>query len=232
MPPHNVEVLIDRQMRRWNLQHTSEEPPIRLPCVAISRLPHAGAGEIGRRVAERLDYGFFGRELVDQIAGERGIQRRLVAGLDEKIHGTIDRYVADAFRVRAFTESDYLRHVVRAIVTLGNRGMAVILGRGSAFILSPARALRVFVIAPTSARIDRLAEANELSHEQAAELLAEEDARRREFFRHQFGVAVDDPLHYDIVINTGTLSIDAAVDVVIAALACRFPASVREAVAG
>jgi cytidylate kinase len=231
MSPHNVEVLIGRQMRRWDLQKAPEGAQVRPPCVAISRLPHSGGAEIGKRVAERLDYGFFGREIVDEIAGERGIQHQIIAGLDEKIHGTIDRYVADAFRVRAFTESDYLRHVVRAIATLGNRGMAVILGRGAAFILSPARALRVFVIAPTSARIDRLAESRSLSHEQAAEHLAEEDAKRREFFRHQFGAAIDDPLHYDIVLNTGTLSIDAAVDVIVAALECRFPGAVPVAVA-
>jgi cytidylate kinase len=229
MPPHYVEVLIDRQIRRWDLQHVSEGPHVRPPCVAISRLPHSGAAEIGQQVAARLDYGFFGREIIDQIASERGIQRQLLAGLDEKIHGTIDRYVADAFRVRAFTESDYLRHVVRAIATLGNRGMAVILGRGAAFILSPARALRVFVIAPTSARIDRLAESRGLSHEQAADRLGEEDAKRREFFRHQFGVAVDDPLHYDIVLNTGIVSIDASVDVMLAALGCRFPGAVPQA---
>jgi cytidylate kinase len=199
--------------------------------VALSRLPHSGAAEIGQRVAERLDYGFFGREIVDQIASERGIQRQLVAGLDEKIHGTIDRYVADAFRVQAFTESDYLRHVVRVIATLGNRGMAVILGRGAVFILSPARALRVFVVAATAARIDRLAESRGLSHEQAVEMIGEEDARRREFFRHQFGVAPDDPLHYDIVVNTGTLSIDAAVDVIIDALRCRFAGAALPAAA-
>jgi cytidylate kinase len=229
MTPHNIEVLIDRQMRRWDLQQVSEVPSLRPPCVALSRLPHSGAAEIGQRVAERLDYGFFGREIVDQIAGERGVQRQLVAGLDEKIHGTIDRYVADAFRVHAFTESDYLRHVVRVVATLGNRGMAVILGRGAVFILSPARALRVFVVAATSARIGRLAESRGLSHEQAAEMIGEEDARRREFFRHQFGVSPDDPLHYDIVVNTGTLGIDAAVDVIIDALRCRFPGAVPAA---
>jgi cytidylate kinase len=229
MTPHNIEVLIDRQMRRWDLQQVTEGPILRPPCVALSRLPHSGAAEIGQLVAERLDYGFFGREIVDQIAGERGVQRQLVAGLDEKIHGTIDRYVADAFRVHAFTESDYLRHVVRVIATLGNRGMAVILGRGAVFILSPARALRVFVVAATSARIGRLAESRGLSHEQAAEMIGDEDARRREFFRHQFGVAPDDPLHYDIVLNTGTLSIDAAVDVIIDALSCRFPGAVPTA---
>ena len=231
MTPHNIEVLVDRQMRRWNLQQVSEGPILRPPCVALSRLPHSGAAEIGQLVAERLDYGFFGREIVDQIAGERGVQRQLVAGLDEKIHGTIDRYVADAFRVHAFTESDYLRHVVRVIATLGNRGMAVILGRGAVFILSPARALRVFLVAATPARIDRLAESRGFSHEQAAEVIGEEDARRREFFRHQFGVAPDDPLHYDIVLNTGTLSIDAAVDVIIDALRCRFPGATSPAAA-
>lgn len=231
MPPHNVEILIDRQMRRWNLQRASAGPRIPPPCVAVARLAHSRAAEIGRQVAERLDYGLFGREIVDQIAGEGGIQRQLVAGLDEKIHGTIERYVADAFRVRAFTESDYLRHVVRAIATIGNRGMAVILGRGAAFILSPARALRVFVVAPVATRVEWLAESRGLSHEQAVKMIEEEDAKRREFFRHQFGVLLDDPLHYDVVLNTGTLSIDAAVGIVIDALRSRFPDAVSAAAA-
>jgi cytidylate kinase len=226
MSPHNVEVLIDRQMRRWDLQHVSAGPRVQPPCVAVARLAHSRAAEIGRRVAERLDYGLFGREIVDQIAGERGIQRQLVAGLDEKIHNTIERYVADAFRVRAFTESDYLRHVVRTIATIGNRGMAVILGRGAAFILSPARALRVFVVAPTATRIGWLAESRGVSPEEAAKMIEEEDAKRREFFRHQFGVLLDDPLHYDLVLNTGNLSIDACADITIDALRSRFPEAV------
>ncbi len=36
MTPHNVEILIDRQMRRWDLQHVPEGPPSRGRCP----LPH------------------------------------------------------------------------------------------------------------------------------------------------------------------------------------------------
>ena len=45
-------VLVDRQMRRWDLQQRAEEAPRPKPCVAISRLPGAGGAEVGRRVAE------------------------------------------------------------------------------------------------------------------------------------------------------------------------------------
>jgi cytidylate kinase len=227
MASHNIGVLINRQIRRWEVQRRAEGPPARPPCIAVSRLPRSGGAQIGQRVAELLDYGFFGSEIVDRIASERGIQRQLVEGLDERIHGTIDRFVADAFRDRPFTESDYLWHVVRTIATLGNRGMAVILGRGAPFILAPERALRVLVVAPTPVRIERLAKAEVLGPERAAEVLAQEDKRRREFLRHQFGVQQDNPRLYDLTVNTGTLSIDAAAEIVVDALGHRFPETPR-----
>ena len=55
--------------------------------MAISRLPHCGATAIGQRLAEELGYGFFGREILSQIARERGIQAQLVEGLDDRVRG-------------------------------------------------------------------------------------------------------------------------------------------------
>ena len=46
MAPHNVEILIDRQMRRWNLQQVSRKPRVQPPCVAVARLAHSRAAEI------------------------------------------------------------------------------------------------------------------------------------------------------------------------------------------
>ena len=92
--------------------------------MALSRLPGAGAAELGQRLAERLGYTFFGIEIVDHIARQTGLRHELVAGVDEHVRSAIERYLVDAFRASRFTESDYLRQVVETIAALGERGGA------------------------------------------------------------------------------------------------------------
>ncbi len=221
--PRSLEILVSQQVKRWEMGERARKARPHQPCVAISRLPWSGGGELGRRVAERLDYGLFGREIIDEIEREQGVQRQLLTGLDERMRSTIDRYATDAFRGRSFRESDYLKHVVRTIATLGERGMAVLLGRGAPFVLPPEQALRVLVVAPIAFRIERMARERELSREDAAQELEQEDEQRREFVRRQFGVDQDDPLLYDLAVNTGTLSMDCAERLVLDALRDRFP---------
>lgn len=223
MAPHNLGLLINRQVRRWSLQHPVALAEAPSPCVALSRLRGSGGVEIGRRVAEWLDYGFFDKEIVDWVASEEGIQRQLVEGLDERLRSSVERYVTDSFQTRAFTESDYLRDVVRIVAILGKRGMAVVAGRGAPFILPAERALRVLVIAPLALRVQRLAEAEGIDAAEATELLRREDAEREIFYRSQFGVEQSDPLLYDLVVNTGTLSVEAGARLVVDALRSRFP---------
>ncbi len=219
----SLEDLVERQVRLWEAERRVHTPPPRGPCIALSRQPGAGGAEVGRRVAELLDYGFFGIEIVDQIARELGVQRQLVAGLDERVSTGIDRYVADAFRTRPFTETDYLRAVVRTIATHGERGRVVILGRGAPQILPPTRALRVLVVAPREARAARIAREEGLPAREAEEALAQRDAERLSFLRHDFSVDADDPTLYDLVVNTATLGLEGSAALVIDALRGRFP---------
>jgi cytidylate kinase len=216
--------MVDHQMRRWSqVGRDSAQQPAR-PCFAFSRLPGAGAEELGARIADRLGYAFFDVELVDWIARQAGLARELVAGVDEHIRAGVERFVADAFsRGAHFTESDYLRHVVRVVSSLGERGSAVIIGRGSPFILPPERALRVLVVAPRERRLENLAKRMSLAAAQAGAALAAQDDDRRAFHRHHFGRDPDDPCHYDLTVNLGTLPMDAACELLVRTLEARFP---------
>jgi cytidylate kinase len=215
-------LLADRQARRWDLQHRAGEAPQPKPCVAISRQPGAGGAEVGRRAAEALDYGFFGRETVDEIGRGLGLDDWLMGGLDEHVRNAIDRFVLDFFSHRRFTESDYLRHVTRAIATLGRRGSAVIVGRGAPFILPPEEALRVLLVAPRPARIERYASVKEVSAEQAEHMLARAEEQRGEFLQVQFGVRLDDPSLFDLVVNTARFGFDGSASLIVEALRSRF----------
>ena len=222
--PRSLDALVAYQVQRWALEQQKRAPRGPLPCVAMSRLPHSGATEVGKQVAERLGFGFFGIEIVDQIAREHGIQRELVEGVDEHVRSAIDRWVIDAFRRQPFNESDYLRGVVRTVATLGERGLAVILGRGSPFILDMERTLRVLVVAPRSWRVQRRIEETGSSAEEAAELIDRDDESRQQFLRTDFKVDPDDPRLYDLVVNTGSLGIEGAAELIVQSLRQRFPA--------
>jgi cytidylate kinase len=75
----------------------------------------------------------------------------------------------------------------------------------------------VLVVAPEAVRRERFAKAHGIEPARALEKLREADALRVEFVRHHFGLRVDDPLLYDLVLNTENLSVDGAARVVVEA---------------
>jgi cytidylate kinase len=223
----SIQAIVEEQVGRWRQGQRSEADTG--ACVAISHLPGAGGAELGRSVAERLGYGFFDREIVEAIVKDAGTQGQLAAGLDEHVRGLVERYVIDTVRARSFAEGDYLKSVVRVVGTLARRGRAVLLGRGSACILTRNEALRVLVVAPREVRLERIARERGLASAAAREHLEHEEADRAEFFRHHFGVRQDDPALYDLSINTGSLSMALATELVVQALAGQFPKRVAAA---
>jgi cytidylate kinase len=216
--PRSLDQLVDHQIRRWHLETASRGAEPRRRCIALSRLPGSGADEIGKRLAETLGYTLFGIEIVDHIARKAGIQRELVEGVDERVRGSLEA-ILDGLRGRSprFSESEYVKRLVRVVSTLGEVGSAVIVGRGSPYVLGPERALRVLVTSPRSERIERLAKRLDLPFAEADSRLDREEAARRQFIERSFQVDPDDASLYDVAVNTGTLGVDGAIALILAA---------------
>ncbi len=221
--PQSVESLIDRQIRRSEaLRRAQGRTPT--PCISLSRALGAGATEIGQRLASRLGYEFFDRQILDRIANAAHARRQIVESLDERARAGLERYVADLFRRDVFHESDYLRWLVDTIVGLGEHGGAVILGRGAQFILPVERTLRVLVVAPADERARRVAQRESLSLADATRRVELADRERTEFARQMLRFDPDDASRYDVAVNTATLGIDGATELVLRAFERRFPA--------
>ena len=228
--PRSLDQMVNRQIQRWTHDGAKRRSSIIRPCVALSRLPGSGAAELGSLVAERLEFGFFGREIVDQIAQQEHIARNLVEGLDERMRDGIERFIHDGFnRFPPYTESQYHKQLLRVLGTLSKRGLSVILGRGAAYALPPASTLRIFVVESIDVRIERLRRAKGLTREVASTRIDYEQRQRRQFVRHHFGCDADDASCFDLVVNTESLGMEAAVRLVHRAYYERFPeASKRE----
>lgn len=224
--PRSLDQLVERQVKRWQLEARLQRLRPRRPCVAISRLPGSGADELGRLLAERLGYAFFGVEIVDRIARMAGIQQALVAGMDEHVRSAIES-VVDGLRNRPapFNEGEYIGRLVRVIATLGEGGSAVIVGRGSSYVLGADRALRVLVVAPREERVERLAKRYDLPLAEARARLERDDESRRQFVKRSFRVDPDDTSLYDLALNTGSFGIEGAADLLEELLSRRWPES-------
>lgn len=214
--------LFERQTSRWAIEGRAGMPQLRKAVVSISRLPFSGGDQIAERVAAWLDYGLFGLETLREIAGNPALRTQLAADLDADLLRTIEARLQPLFG--ALDEAD-LREVARVLATLGERGMAVVVGDGALAVLPRERTLRVLIVAPCASRVQRAIDGLGESREQAARRIEHEDAARSAFLRERLGLGAsrDDPLLYDVVVNTEALSVEAAAALIVEALRRRFP---------
>lgn len=215
-----IDAMLGSQLARWE---EASRAPRRRPCVAIASLSGAGGDALGHRVAEQLGFACFGREIVDQIAAQRGLSQEFLHSLDGRVRNAVDRYFTDFFQSHRFSEDDFLHAVERFVGPLARRGGAVFVGRGTAFLLADEPVLRVLVAAPVAARAERWGQERGLAADAAGKALRGEDEQRFEFIRHHFGARLDDPCAYDLVVNTATLGADGAAAVVVDAYRRRHP---------
>jgi cytidylate kinase len=204
-----------------------------MKAITISRLYGSGGGEIGARVARRLNWHLIDHEIVARVARELGIPETTAQAQDEYAKGFIARVIGQfvgtaptaaspVVQVRPDDQPDQeryqatLRHVVE---TAADSGSAVIIGRASQIYLATRRdVLHVFIEAPLQARIAYVALRENLDSAGARERVQLKDGDRARYFRTVLRKNPDDPMLYDLVINTGVLPLDWAVDLICRAL--------------
>lgn len=113
--------------------------------------------------------------------------------------------------------SEVIREVARA-------GNVVILGRASNLVLRDhPEALHVGLVAPREDRARRLAQREGIPLGEAERRVGEQEQARQAYFRRFFRVPADDPLLYDLVLNTARLTLDEVVETVVEVARRRWP---------
>ena len=208
----SVEQIIEEHVHRWQLsRHREEVKQPQPPVVTLSREPGSGGRIIAEGLAETYGLSIFHQEVIHDMAQSAKVSKVLLETLDEKGISMVEDWISAAIRERHLWPDEYLQHLMKVIGTIGKHGAAVIIGRGANFILPPEGRFRVRVIAPIKTRIERVAREFDVPPEKAKNRIIRTESNRRAFIRKYFNSDIDDPLNYDIVINTGTLSIEQAV---------------------
>lgn len=225
-----IEQIVNHQVLRWMQEQRNaatgalalQQREAQRPMITISREYGALGGTIGRAVSHALGFGFYAQELVHEIAKHASVRQRVVESLDERSQTRIGRWVNDMITGGIFAPSDYLRNLSQVIVTLGRHGRGVIIGRGAHLILNPASTLRVRAYAPLEHRVRYVARRDELSLSAARRKVCSIDEERAAFYQRHFGNDVADPLNFDLMLNTSTLSVPECCDIIAHAFKRRF----------
>jgi cytidylate kinase len=206
--------------------------------ITVSRQLGSLGGKLGETLAQRLGYVLMDREILQRAAEAVEVSEEVLLEADERRPTIMDRigafivgyqppvvpeYVpADVIFVQQLTHDSYRRLVEGVIQEIAARDNAVIIGRGAQVVLrGDPRAVHVHVYAPFEVRVQRLAERDRISEQTAARIIRESDQNRAGFVKSYYGVDWQDPSLYDLMINTGRISLDVAVDLVLSVIASR-----------
>jgi cytidylate kinase len=185
-----------------------------MPIVAMTREMGSRGREVAERVAEAMGLTLVVRELVEHDlaegmhVAEGTIHRRLEGGA-----GLRERWLVPSRRLAQYTAEE--------ILALALEGNVLIRGWGACVILREvSHVARVRVCAPMELREQAVMARRGFADRSAARRqLERNDAAHKHMLLAAFGVDRDDALLYDLVLNTGRLSIGTCVKLVCELLA-------------
>jgi cytidylate kinase len=122
----------------------------------------------------------------------------------------------DTFSATYLDRGTYQLLITTLLQDFGQTGNAVIVGRACQVILAdhPA-ACHIKVVAPFDKRVGQLMQAREMDRDNAHKLAEQHDGWRKDYLRNAHKANWDNPLLYDLTINTGRVEPQAAVDLII-----------------
>mgnify|MGYP001584393430 CR=1 FL=1 len=187
-----------------------------LPIITISREMGSGGKAIANLVAQRLGkpWKVYHHEIIDEIAKEARLEKELVRSIDEKKLPLVDEFVLNIFGRRFLSFSGYYRHLVKVLSLIGQRGHAIIIGRGANFLFP--HSLKVRVVCEMEQRITWEMTYEHISRQEAIKRVQKSDQERKEFVQTLYNHDHRKAHHYDLVVRTGSnLGIEDAADIII-----------------
>ena len=203
--------------------------------LTISRMFGTGANELGQSIAERLGYTFFNNEVIQMVAQQAKVSTDWVATMEKEAGGKFQKFLSTLVPkslMELILNSDYtlrdeeiytdiLSHV---IIKIADEGDAVILGRGSQYILKDRpEAYHILLVADLDYRIQYVQKRFELTRKQALLAVAMEDKRRVNLYRKFGKVDYNQTDHYHLVFNMSSIDAMQVGDMLCTLLGgCRF----------
>lgn len=212
-----------------------------MPVITISRQFGSYGDAVAELLRDRLGCRILDKSLMQRLAREAGVK------IDKRVDQSEDRYRPWTLSERLLSRvgppgrnpvfwagygsvvtreqaaAETAARLIHAAYGIGNVG---VVGRGGQVVLrDKPDVLHVRLVAPLAIRVRRHQVRAGLGIEAARTEVLESDRGSADFIKHYYDADIDDPALYDLIINTGRLSLEAAAGLIVDALAALPPPS-------
>jgi len=195
--------------------------------ITISRQFGAGGKTVGKMVADKLGYTFADDDIIQMVAEAANVSPHWVESIEKEAGGKLSRVVSSMVSKRLvdrilkddrgyMDERLYLDYLVVIIAQIAEEGNAVILGRGSQYILHDhPDAYHVLLVSDLKSRVKFMTERYDFSESQAAQIVNREDKRQLNLYRKIGKTDYDNPALYHLVLNMAQMDLATAVRLIL-----------------
>jgi cytidylate kinase len=216
-----------RRMNRGSRGHgSSREPRV----VTISRQAGSGAHFVGAELIRRLQarasgsavpWKVFDRDLVERVLKEHDLPERMAAFMPEDRMSALSDTLDELLGLHP-SSSSLVRKTADTILHLAELGNVVIIGRaGNIITRHMPGAFHIRLVGSTNRRIEHVQDHHHLTRDAAGEYIRDRDRGRKRYVEKYYARKIDDPLLYDLVVNTDRVPYGEAAGLIAEALSLR-----------
>jgi len=218
-----VDQFVKEQVDKWKKRGAKgkQKPAFLYSVITLSMEPGSGGSIIAGKIAEKLGFDCFHREIIHAIAESTKMSDQVVDSLEKERLSGVEDFLSSLVKKKYLYPGTYLRHLMKVVGTIAKHEKAVIVGRGANFILPSEKKFSVRVVAPLEIRVKNVARAYKTSLEEAEKRVIRRESKRRAFIRQSFHTDISNPLYYDMVLNTGKMSLESATAAVVGAVSVK-----------
>lgn len=177
--------------------------------IAICRGTKSGGDALAALIAERLGYPTLGREIVQEAAVDMGVPPEDLGEMMEGKPGILGRV--------SLLRKVYVTAVQTALANAVVEGNLVYHGLAGGRLLEKAPGvLAVRLIAPLEIRLQALRESHGMDEDEGSSFIRDVDEARARWVKTLYGVDIQDPSLYDMVLNLEAFSLSEACEIVVA----------------
>lgn len=190
--------------------------------ITISRQFGAGGITLGELVSKKLGYRFFDNEIIQMVAKKAKVSTNWVESMEKEAGGKIQRLISGMVSKRLvdrildmdhgyIDEEIYVDLLHEIIGKIAAEGNAVILGRGSQYILQNAdNTYHVLLVADKDYRIRFIEKKYHLTPKQAIQMVNNEEKRRTNLYQKFGRLDYDSTAHYHLIVNMRRVTLESA----------------------
>ena len=192
--------------------------------ITIGRQFGSGGRYVGRLLAEKLGVPFYDKELLSEAAKTSGICEEILEEHDEKptrsllfslVTGMQSHMSSGAFYMDMPLNHKIFLAQFDAIRRIAEEGPCVIVGRCADYVLREnPDAVSVFVKADMASKVDRAVKYYGIEADKAEDRIRKADKQRARYYDYYATATWGDVDNYDLVVDTGVLGVEGAVELI------------------